>query len=357
MSDENKDSKSEAPTEKKITDTIEKGNVPFSKEVTNAASLLGILFVGFMFLQTAVMELNTALGSLFANQRNWPLDTPEDAALLLSVLQKNIASTLLPVIIPIMIFGLISSLTQNKPSLMMNRISPKLSKISIPKGLKRLFGKQGFREFSKALFKFSAAGIVVAFIVYLQTDTVISQIYIDSEKIPTSIYLIFLKVVTGLTLLIFILAIADYVWTKRDWVDDLKMSHQEIKDERKQSEGDPIYKSRNRSIARDRSRRRMVNDVKNATFVVANPTHFAIALRYEPAKDKAPFVLAKGQDLIALKIREVAEENAVPVTEDRQLARAMYKFAQINAVVPPEFFIPLASIIRTLNNQQTASVQ
>ncbi|MCP4073333.1 MAG: flagellar biosynthesis protein FlhB [Hyphomicrobiales bacterium] len=353
MSDEDKDSKSELPTEKKITDTIEKGNVPFSKEVTNAASILGMIFVGYMSVPWFITQMGNNLSGIFANLGNWPLDTPQNAASLINIVGKNVIFLLAPIILPMVAFGLVSSISQNKPSMVLNRIAPKLSKVSLLKGLKRLLGRQGVREFGKALFKFSAAGTVAAVVVISESDTVISQMLVDTINIPVSIHDLLLKILIGLFFTVLILAAADFVWVRKDWVDDIKMSHQEIKDERKQSEGDPIVKMRNRSIARDRSRRRMIKEVEKATIVITNPTHFAVAMRYDPTIDKAPFVLAKGQDIIALKIREVAESNNIPITEDPPLARALYKIAQVDSEVPPEFFVPLANIIRALSKSNS----
>ena len=353
MSDEDKDSKTEDPTEKKLSDTLEKGNVPFSKEVTNAASLLGLVFVSSLFIPLMVEEIGGSLKVIFANLHNWPIDKPEDAASLINLLGVSIALALAPVILPMMVFGLVSSFSQNKPSMNLNRISPKISKISPMKGLKRLFGKQGVREFAKALFKFTAAGSISAFVAFSQVDSVVSQLQIDPAKIPGSIHGLVVRILVGLTLAITVLAAMDFVWVRKDWFDDIKMSHQEVKDERKQSEGDPLVKMKNRSIARDRSRRNMIKSVETATFVVANPTHFSVALRFDPAVDNAPFVLAKGQDLIALKIREVAEQNGVPITENVQLARALYKIVKLEQEVPPEFFVPLANIIRSLSDTNT----
>ena len=354
MSDEDKDSKSELPTEKKVSDTIEKGNVPFSREVTNAASILGMIFVGYFSVPWFMTQLSNNLSGIFANIGNWPMDTPENAANLINKVGNNIAYLLAPIILPMVLFGLVSAISQNKPSLVLDRISPKLSKISILKGLKRMFGIQGLREFGKAMFKFSAAAGVATVIVLSETDEVISQILVDTINIPLNIHSLYLKILIGMFFTMLFLAAADFVWVRKDWVDEIKMSHQEIKDERKQSEGDPAVKLRSRSIAQDRSRRRMIKDVENATIVVANPTHFAVAMRYDPEIDNAPFVLAKGQDLIALKIREVAEANEIPVTEDPPLARALYKIVQIDNEVPPEFFIPLANIIRALSKTKTA---
>jgi len=353
MPDEaDKDSKTEDPTAKKISDALEKGNVPFSREITNSVSLLAILISGYFYLPGMVIELGWVLKGVFANLSSWPMDTPENFASLHSLLGKQVLLIVTPVIIPLIVFGLAASLSQNMPSLVLNRIAPKASKLSILKGLKRLFGKQGFREFGKALFKFSAAGIIATTIAVTQIDFVITRVLAETSTIPVSIFSLFIKVLIGLTLTAFILGVVDLIWVRKDWRDDLKMTLQEVKDENKQSEGDPMVKMKYRSIAQDRTRRNMISNVEGATLVITNPTHYAIAMRYDPIIDKVPVVLAKGKDLIALKIREVANENDIPITEDPPLARALYSVVQVDSEIPLEFYVPLAAIIRSLNQSK-----
>jgi flagellar biosynthetic protein FlhB len=142
-----------------------------------------------------------------------------------------------------------------------------------------------------------------------------------------------------------VLVAADLVWTRIFWLRDLKMTRQEVKDEMKQVDGDPIVKARLRSLARDRARKRMIAGVPRATFVVANPTHFAVALRYVKEEGGAPLVVAKGQDLIALKIRAIAAEHDIPIIEDKLLARSLYKAVEVDKMIPPEFYKAIAEVV------------
>jgi flagellar biosynthetic protein FlhB len=153
-------------------------------------------------------------------------------------------------------------------------------------------------------------------------------------------------ILVAVVLVMAAIAAADLVWSRFSWRRDMRMSKQEVKDELKQSEGDPIVKSRIRSVARDRARRRMMTAVPKATLVIANPTHYAIALRYVREENSAPLVVAKGQDLVALKIREIAEENGIPVFEDVALARSMYKQVSVDSVIPPQFYQAVAELVR-----------
>jgi flagellar biosynthesis protein FlhB len=143
-----------------------------------------------------------------------------------------------------------------------------------------------------------------------------------------------------------LIAAIDIVWSRFHWKQDLRMSKQEVKDEFKQSEGDPIVKSRLRSLARDRARKRMMTAVPRATLIIANPTHFSIALKYVREEDAAPVVLAKGQDLVALRIREIAAANGIPVFEDVALARSMYKQVSVDSVIPAQFYQAVAELVR-----------
>jgi len=156
------------------------------------------------------------------------------------------------------------------------------------------------------------------------------------------------QIVTVIVAVMAVIAAADLVWSRFHWRQELRMTRQEVKDELKQSEGDPIVKSRLRSLARDRARRRMMTEVPKATLVIANPTHYAIALRYVREEHSAPVVLAKGTDLVALKIREIAEANGIPVFEDVALARSMYKQVSVDSVIPPQFYQAVAELVRAV---------
>jgi flagellar biosynthetic protein FlhB len=142
-----------------------------------------------------------------------------------------------------------------------------------------------------------------------------------------------------------VLVAADLVWSRLFWQRDLRMTRQEIKDELKQVDGDPIVKARLRSLARDRLRKRMMAAVPRATLVIANPTHYAVALRYVREEGGAPLVVAKGQDLIALKIREIAVEHGIPVIENKALAKSLYRSVEVDEMIPPEFYKAVAEIV------------
>ncbi|MCB1439748.1 MAG: flagellar biosynthesis protein FlhB [Nitratireductor sp.] len=340
--------KSEDPSEKRLRETLEKGQVPFSREITALASVTAILAVFMLLLPSFVVDLTRVLQSVFANLREWPLDTPSDAQHLLKLVFFAVILGLAPVILPLMLAGLLSSLAQNQPRFVLSRIAPNFSKISPANGAKRLFGKQALVELAKSLVKFGAAAIISAIVVAKWKDVVLGLHQKAIIGIPAIISEISINVLATLIVFVLILAVADFFYEKNKWFDDIRMTKQEVKEEHKQSEGDPHIKQKTRSVARSRARTRMMQQVPEATVVIANPTHFAVALRYQFGEDRVPKVLAKGQDLLALKIRQIAEENGVRVIEDKPLARALYKAVTVNAELPVEFYVPVAAIIRNV---------
>ncbi len=353
--DQDKDSKTEDPTEKRISDALEEGNVPFSREVTYVASTFTIAIVALVYGQTFAGDITGTLRSVFANNRDWSLERGERVAELGSFLGQTVGYALLPILVPLLVFGLLSAFLQNQPRMVTKRIQPKWEKISLQKGLKRMFGSHAVKEFGKSLFKFVAAGIISLVVTVSHSQWVLSHILMDSINIGGTVHSIFVEAALGMVLFLLILGAVDYVLTKREWFENLRMSQQDVKDERKLSEGDPMVKMRNRSIAQDRARKNMISNAVNATMVIANPTHFSIALRYDPNVDTAPFVLAKGQDIIALKIRKVAEENDIPIIEDKPLARSLYKVCSVDKEIPFEFYVPIARIVRTISEKEQRS--
>jgi flagellar biosynthetic protein FlhB len=271
---------------------------------------------------------------------------------LLNVVGLQAIRFLVPPVVIITVFGLASSLLQNAPRLVLERIMPDLSRISPIGGWSRLFGSQGLVEFGKSLFKLTAVTSVVVVVLRSSEAKAFEAMYTDPVALPEMILNIAMRIVSAICIATIVLVAIDLAWARFHWRRELRMTKQEIKDEHKQAEGDPLIKARLRSLARDRSRQRMITSAARATLVIANPTHFAIALRYNREENPAPLVVAKGMDVIALKIRKVAEENRIPVIENKALARALYEAVQVDQVIPAEFFRPVAEIIYFLQSKQ-----
>ncbi|MBB4040765.1 flagellar biosynthetic protein FlhB [Microvirga flocculans] len=346
MSDtDDKDSKTEAPSDKKIREAVEKGNIPFSREAPMFASILGILLVLAFAARSTTKTLTEKL-SLFVNRpEDFRLETGVDALALIHAVALEVGQFLVPVIAILAGCSLAASILQNVPSIVSERIRPQWNRISPVSGWKRIFGRQGLVEFAKSLFKFATMTIISLLLLRSEQYKVLNAMLSDPSLLPEMMLTMAMRLVSAIAIATIVLVAADLLWARFKWHSDLKMTKQEVKEEYKQMEGDPMVKARMRSLAQDRSRRRMLAAVPKATFVIANPTHFAIALRYERSEASAPIVVAKGKDLIALKIREIAEKSGIPVIEDKPLARSMYDHVEIDRMIPPDFYKAVAQIL------------
>jgi flagellar biosynthetic protein FlhB len=347
-----KDSKTEEATEKKVRDSIEKGQIPVSREAPIFASMLALLIILSFLMSDNVRKLTYTLARLIDDPGGIRLRNGADAIAFFNAIAISAAELITPIVVVLMLAGLASSFLQNAPQLVMDRIQPKLERISIMKGAERIFGAQGRVEFAKSVFKFIAISLVVSIVLRAEEAVAVNALFSDPTAVPELVLTTAMRLVSAISIATIVLVSLDLVWARFHWRREMRMTKQEIKDEFKQAEGDPILKSRMRSLARDRARKSMLAAVPHATLVIANPTHFAIALKYKQGEDAAPTVLAKGQDLIALKIREIAEKNNVPVVEDKALARSMYDVAQIDRTIPAEFFRPVAEIIYFLHSRK-----
>jgi flagellar biosynthetic protein FlhB len=345
-----KESKTEEPTERRVRDAVEKGNVPVSREASIFASLAGILIVAAFLLTGPVARLSFSLEQLIDEPGGWALDDGSDASRLFGAIGGEASRFLLPLIVTLALAGLVASFLQNAPQIALERIRPDASRISIHKNWQRIFGTQGRTEFFKAAFKFVIVSIVAVVLLKSEEHRVVNAMFVEPTAVPELILAIAMRLLAAVSVATIVLVAADLVWVRVHWRRDLRMSRQELKDEHKEVEGDPFVKARLRSLGRDRARRRMIAAVPKATLVIANPTHFAIALRYVREEGGAPMVVAKGQDLVALKIREIAEEHAIPIVEDKALARSMYDSVEIDRMIPAEFYRAVAEIIYFLQS-------
>ncbi|MQU79539.1 flagellar biosynthetic protein FlhB [Sinorhizobium medicae] len=343
--DQDKDSKTEAPSEKKISDATDKGNVPFSREVTAFASTLAIYIFVVFFLADGAANVAEALKDIFEQPEAWRLDTATDAVALISHVVLKSATLLMPIFILLILFGVGSSIFQNLPRPVLDRIQPKWNRVSPVAGFKRIYGVPGLVEFGKSLFKVIVVSIVVVLVLWNDYFATLDMMFSDPVMIFTTMTSDLKQIIIVVLFATATLAIVDLFWTRHHWYTELKMTKQEVKDELKQSQGDPIVKSRLRSLQRDRARKRMISSVPRATLIIANPTHYAVALRYVREESDAPVVVAMGKDLVALKIRETAEKNGIPVFEDPPLARSMFAQVSVDSVIPPVFYKAVAELI------------
>lgn len=343
--DQDKDSKTEAPTEKKMRDAAEKGNTPISREVPIFASALAFYLYLVFFLPAGVARMGETLRDLFEQPDQWSINSATDVISLFAHLGWESSALLLPAVALIMLFGVGSNVLQHMPSFVLERIRPQASRVSLSKGWERLFSVTGLVEFGKSLFKIIIVATIMVFALRSEYFGTLDAMFSDPQVMFVKFATIMKKIMIVILLATFVLAVIDFFWTRHHWYTQLRMTKQEVKDEHKQSQGDPIVKARQRSIARDRARRRMISNVPRATLVITNPTHFAVALRYVREENEAPVVVAKGQDLVALKIRELAREHDIPIFEDPPLARSMFAQVSVDSVIPSIFYKAVAELV------------
>jgi flagellar biosynthetic protein FlhB len=344
MSEEkDQDDRTEEPTQRKLEEAIKKGDVARSVEI-------GTFFVLCGFALALIVASGPALrhsaGLLRAFLMNAHQVSP-DAAGFMHVTTKGVVAGFAAMAGPlgfILAAALLGALIQHKPLWTTEMMAPKLSRISPMAGFKRLFGKEGWVNFAKGLAKIAMVGIVVSVVLWGERDRLDGFARMEvAALLPTMMGLV-TKLMIGVLSIYGFIAIGDFAWQKFSWHQRQRMTFQEIKDEHKETEGNPEIKAKIREIRAKRARQRMMAQVPKATVIVTNPTHFAVALKYE-AGMPAPLCLAKGVDAIALKMREVAGEHDVPIIENPPLARALYATVQIDEEIPTEHYQAVAEVI------------
>lgn len=265
--------------------------------------------------------------------------------MLLQAVALDVLAAVGPIVAVFMVAGAGASIIQNAPVPVLKRIMPDFSRISPSSGLRRLFGSAGLAEMAKTLLRVTAFLLCAAMVTTIVRPELQNAYFSDPSLLLELSRKAALTIVSALLAVSMLLLALDLPTVRGFWRKELRMTQQELKDEHKDSEGDPHIKGRRRAIAKARAGRRNLAAVKNATVVIANPTHYAVAIRYNREQGGAPMVVAKGLDLIALEIRRIAEEISVPVIEDKVLARSLYAKVEVDQMIPIEFYRAVAEIL------------
>lgn len=342
--------KTEEPTEKRLHDAVERGEVAFSREAPLFASLSATLLVLIFVVPTHAEALLTAL--VIDDPAGWRIERGEDVLTLAGPVVSAATRFLMPTVILLTVAGVLASVAQTTPRIVPERILPDASRISLRKGLIRVFGARGWTEFMKSLIKLTAVIAVAMMMLIGQKVVLLTAMDIDPGLLPQRVLDLSVKAIASVLVATLSVAAADLAWSRILWRRDHRMSKQEVKEELRQAEGDRMIKARLRSLRLDRSRKRMLSAVPRATMVVVNPTHYAVALRYVRAEGGAPMVVAKGADFIALKIRSIAEDHAIPVVEDKPLARSLYAAVDVDRPIPAEFYRAVAEIVHLIQQRK-----
>ncbi|UOE96480.1 flagellar biosynthesis protein FlhB [Alkalihalobacillus sp. LMS39] len=336
--------KTEKATAKKREDTRKKGQVPKSTDINTAL----ILLIVFLFLWLFGGRLGEKLFQLLTHTFTQYLlmeITEQSVQSLFMELTVETVGVVLPILVIAMLGGVISSYIQVGVLFAPEAIKMKLSKLNPIQGAKRIFSARALVEFLKSMLKISLVGTVVFTILWINLD----KVMILSQKSVGDAFSVIAQLAAtmgvAVAILLLILAIPDYLYQRYDHEKQIRMSKQDVKDERKNMDGDPRIKSKRRQKQMEMAMSRMMQEVPNADVVITNPTHFAVALRYDGEKMDAPVVVAKGVDYVALKIKTIAKENQVVTVENRPLARALYSQAEIGSVVPEDLFKAVAEVL------------
>jgi flagellar biosynthetic protein FlhB len=337
--------KTEEATGHKLSQARENGQVPKSMEINTAVVLL---------VSCAVLTILGPLGwhkveDLFRHfiyRANEFSGSKADFLVLSQLALKEVLIIILPVAFIVLVASIVINIYQLGGFMVVSSsIVPKFEKLNFITGLGRIFSLKSVVECIKSIFKM----LIIFLIGYLVIKDHIEDFVLMVDMTPLTIGLLVLNISLEIflktCLLLLVLAIMDYGYQRWQFMQDMKMTKQEVKDEYKQIEGDPIVKNRIRQAQREASKKRQLNEVPNADVVITNPTHFAVALLYDKTKAPAPVVVAKGQDFMAQRIKEIAKENKVPVVENRPLAQALYKAVEVGQLIPVEFYKAVAEIL------------
>ena len=338
MADENEDgTKTEDPSQKRLDEALNRGDVVKSHEVNTWFIIAGGTIVLFAFARSMSGDLQTALRGVIANSHRLPTDG-RDLMALAALLGLRVFGILAGPFMVLMLAAIAGSMIQHRLVWSVESLRPALSKISPMSGVKRMFSRQALVNFAQGLAKLTLIAPVMASLLWPERARLEGLITVDPAAL--------LEIARSLALRLLVAVVAglDYLWQYRQWYDRQKMSLRELKDEFKQTEGDPAIKAKIRQIRQNRAKKRMMAKVPKASVVITNPTHYAVALHYARGMN-APICVAKGLDLMALKIREVAQTHAVPIVENPPLARALHATVEIDQEIPSEHYQAVAEVV------------
>jgi len=344
MADENDASeKTEDPTQKHLDDALERGDVAKSQEINTWFVIAGATLVMSTFSGSLGGGLLQPLRNLLANAWMIRTDGPGLLALVSSLEYAVVAAIGVPLLL-LALAAIAGNMVQHRLVWSGESLKPKLSKISPGAGFKRIFGKQAAVNFAKGLFKLTALGAIMTAILWPERHRLEALVRFDPSSLLGVTSSMSLHLMGAVVAILAIVAVGDYLFQYRSWYERQKMSLQEIKEEFKQSEGDPHIKGRMRQLRQARMKKRMMAAVPKASVIITNPTHYSVALQYERGM-AAPVCVAKGVDNMAFKIREIARAHDVPIVENVPLARSLYATVDVDEEIPVEHYHAVAEII------------
>ncbi len=339
-----KESKTEEATGKKLEDAAKKGDGVKTADLGSFATLAASAWVVMAAGGWLSRNLMTQLVPFFAHPHAMSV-TGHGGIETFRYAMMAAAPALLMVMLATGGAGAAANMLQSGLHLTPDKLKPDFSKLNLIKGLERMFGPDALMQFAKSLLKVGITSLLAWWVLNPYVPKFSSLSALDPAAMLPFCMEILKRLVFAVALLTLTVAAADYFWQRHRFMVRMRMTKQEIKEEHKTSDGDPHVKARQRQLRHQAARRRMMQAVPTATVVVMNPTHYAVALKYEQGEDAAPTCVAKGLDTLALRIRAVAEAAGVPVIEDPPLARALYAAIDIDDMIPPAHYEAVAKVI------------
>ncbi len=341
--------KAHEASERKVRQSREKGDVPVTREAGNLMSVAALLLIVIMLLPSATARLLRALEGALAHAGQVEIGSDgggvADLSGLIYAMVWDVSLALGPLFIALAVGGLIAVTLQGPFVASLERVRPKLSKVSPMAGLKRLFSTNTLVEFTKNVMKVIVVGLIGTWLSYRAVEQVWLVDSVLPERIGPFLSDWVMRTLTWVLVFLVVVTLADLLWQRHPWAQKQRMSHKEMRDEMKETEGDPMLKAKREGIRRQRAMRRISTAVPMANVILTNPTHYAVALRYVQGEDLAPVCVAKGTDLMAAQIRRIARDHDIPIIENRPLARALHDVAELDRMIPVEHWQAVAEII------------
>jgi flagellar biosynthetic protein FlhB len=345
MAEDNDDSQqTEQPTQKRLEQAREAGDVVKSTEVTAFVLLAGGTLAIAMFGKSLAVGIAEILTQFIQEPDQMAVDGAGLASLMRGVL-LHVAIVLAPFMGVMLTAAVAGHVLQSKPAFNLEKLMPSFSKLSFLSGFSRLFGLEGWITLVKGLIKLAIVGLAIWTQLWPERGILEGILTQSPQAVMADMSHLLFKVLIAALSALLVIAGLDYFFQYTRFMKRNRMSRHEIKEEFRQNEGDPVIKAKVRQIRQERARKRMMAAVPDATVVITNPTHFAVALKYESGKTAAPVCVAKGVDALALRIRAVAEEHEVPVIENPPLARALYATVELDEAIPAEHYKAVAQVI------------
>ena len=336
--------KSEQPSSRRLEKAREKGQVPSTKELSPVVVLFGALGMVAMWAPLAWQHIQRTSTDWFATAGVRVISTDTLHALLVKMVENGMV-IVLPFAVVSMTLGVLATLLQTGPLWIEDGLQPKISKLNPVAGLKKIISLRGVVELVKSLIKLAILCGLSYLILEAHFEEIVELPGLSVGEIFQRVGRIAFQLAMAIGLVLLVLAVADFAYQRWQFTKDQRMTKQEVKDEMKDVEGNPLIRSRRMSLQRDRARQRMMQAVPNADVVITNPTHLAVALKYNPEQSDAPMVLAKGAGYVAEQIKQVARSAGIPIVENKPVAQGLYKLVEVGRTIPADLYKAVAEIL------------